>query len=82
MQISVFQILSSGKDKDRVRFENYKRTMEWSGKIDPSIYDQVLEIEISAKVKEGKEEEFLEYIFRELNEGVLSQFRYSTHSGS
>lgn len=73
MKVSVYQI-DSAKDKERVRFEGYERTLEWAGKIDPAIYDKVFESDTFSEIPEGKVYDFLETLFQEMNEGFLRQF--------
>lgn len=46
MKIKVFQI-DRNKDKERIRFESYKRTIEWAGKVDPEIYKKVWDAEFN-----------------------------------
>lgn len=67
MKFAVYQI-DHEKDVERVHFENYERTIEWAGKVDPSIYQKVWEGEYDPDVFED-EFSFLDELFFVLNVG-------------
>ena len=67
MKFAVYQI-DHEKDVERVHFENYERTMEWVGKVDPSIYQKVWEGEYDPSAYEN-EFSFLDELFFVLNVG-------------
>lgn len=67
MKFAVYQI-DHEKDVERVHFENYERTIEWAGKVDPSIYQKVWEGEYDSSVY-GNDFAFLDELFFALNVG-------------
>lgn len=65
MKFAVYQI-DHEKDRERVHFENYKRTIEWAGKIDPTIYRKVWDGDCK-QIHDDEVYDFLNQMFLILN---------------